>query len=473
MMSQEKGRAGRRGAALAVAFALGLALFVLVGAAFVLFKANADSQLHSSRRLRSLKAAEAGAMLAMHVLAAEPGLVEGIGPFALEMEGDSAQWIGLPGSGARVRVIVDPSNSSGGRDNGLVEIRSRGMVGGLTRDVVVRAAQDYPSRYILLCDEDLPRGLLTDGYHLDGPLHCNGKIHFSSSTPDSAGDPYVARASTTAEGGFHFADCGPARSPHPEGSAVWVRPYATLRQGRPYWSDRADSISFDLMRERFSDGIGALAPGEYVSLSRGGRLILDGEWAYLRRSPEEPADTIDIRGVSALVQQRSISPLYVKTRRRPESTLTIYSKGDIYIAGQVDGPTVSTGGPLALVTMGDIVIARDPDLYGQPDWPDPWDIETDRNLGVRAVLAAPAGRLRAQDPGSLPEMLRLSVTGSLTQRRFGRTGSFGSGYDLRLTYDRGLAGVHPPGFPPLGRWMMLSWRQDADYGNGSIDDDMF
>lgn len=456
-----------------MAFALGLALFVLVGAAFVLFKANADSQVHSSRRLRSLRAAEAGAMLAMHVMAAEPGMIEGIGPFELEMDGDSARWIELPGSGDRVRVVIDPSNSSGDRDNGLVEIRSRGMAGGQTRDVVVRAAQDYPSRYILLSCDDLPRGLLSDGYHLDGPLHCNGSIHFSSSTPDSAGDPYVARASTTEEGGFHFADCGRAGIPHPPGSTVWVRPYSILRQGRPYWSDCADSVSFDLIEERFQEAIASLPPDEVIAVSGGGRLILDGNWAYLKGSRDMPADTFDIRGVSALVQQRSISPLYIKTRRRPESALTIYSRGDIYIAGQVDGPTVSTGGPLALATMDDIVIARDPDLYGQPDWPEPWDIETDSNLGVRAVLAAPAGELRAQDPGALPEMLRLSITGSLTQKRFGRTGSFGSGYDLRLTYDRGLAGVHPPGFPPLGRWMMLSWRQDADYENGNIDDDMF
>ncbi|MFO7949262.1 MAG: hypothetical protein R6U36_02710 [Candidatus Fermentibacteraceae bacterium] len=464
---------GRRGAALAMAFALGMVLFVLVGAAFVLFRTNAESYSRSRRRLQSLKAAEAGAMLSMHALAAEPGLIEGLGPFRLEMEGDSAGWIELPGSGDRVRVVVDPSNSSGERDNGLVEIRSRGMSGGLTRDVVIRAAQDYPSRYILLCDDDLPRSLLTDGYHLDGPLHCNGRIHFSSSTPDSTGDPYVSRVSTTEEGGIYFADCGRASVPHPPGSAVWVRPYATLRQGRPYWSDCADSVSFGLLEERFLDNIGRPPQGEAISFSGGGRLLLDGEWAYLKGGPEEPADTMSLRGISILVHGSSFNPLYVKTRRRPESALTIYSRSDIYIAGQVDGPTVSTGGPLALVTMGDIVVARDPDLYGQTDWPDPWDIETDGNLGVRAVLAAPDGALRAQDPGALPRMRRLSVTGSLIQRRFGRTGSFGSGYDLRLTYDRGLAGVHPPGFPPLGRWMMLSWRQDADYGDGSMEDDMF
>lgn len=461
----------RRGAALAVVFTLGMVLFLLVGAAFVLFKANTDSFGHSRRRTRALRAAESGAMLAMHVLAAEPDLLGTGAVFALPMDGDSAGWIPIPGTGDRALVMVDPSNTTGGMENGLVEIRSRGRSGGQTRDVVVRAAEDYPSRYILLCDRSTPRGLLSDGYYLDGPLHCNGGIHFSSNSPDSSGDPYVARASTTAEGGFHFADCGRSALPHPEGSSVWVRPYSTLRQGRPFWTDQADSVSFETMRERFGRIFFRPPPGS-VRIT-GGRMIIDGTHIYLKRAETMRADTVDIRGVPLLLQDTGMSPLYVKTRRRPEQPLTILARGDIYIYGQVDGPTVSTGGPLALATMGDLVIAEDPELTGRQDWPEPWDVETDRNLSVRAVLAAPQGELRAKNPGLPRGTTRLAVTGSLTQRGFGRTGSAGNGYDLRLTYDRGLSGRHPPGFPPLGRWTMLSWRQDAEYGNEEIDDDMF
>jgi hypothetical protein len=462
---------GRRGAALAVVFTLGMVLFLLVGAAFVLFKANTDSFGHSRRRTRALRAAESGAMLAMHVLAAEPDLLASGAVFALPMDGDSAGWIPIPGTGDRALVMVDPSNASGGMENGLVEIRSRGRSAGQTRDVVIRAAEDFPSRYILLCDGGTPRGLLSDGYYLDGPLHCNGAIHFSSATPDSSGDPYVARASTTEEGGFHFSDCGRADSPHPEGSAVWVRPYSTLRQGRPFWTDQADSVSFEILRERF--GRVFLDPPTGSVRIGGGRMIIDGDLAYLKRAETMPAETLDIRGVPLLIQDTGMSPLYVKTSRRPDRALTILARGDIYIYGQVDGPTVSSGGPLALVTMGDLVIAEDPELAGRQDWPEPWDVETDRNLSVRAVLAAPQGKLRARNPGLPRQAARLTITGSLTQRDFGRTGSAARGYDLRLAYDRGLSGRHPPGFPPLGRWTMLSWRQDAEYGDEEIDDDMF
>ncbi|MBD3369212.1 hypothetical protein GF402_02485 [Candidatus Fermentibacteria bacterium] len=459
-----------RGVALAIVIIFGFVLAVLATVVLVFFQSNVSSYSFVKNRLKARIAAEAGAMLALHILEQDYDSAPQSGtPFHLP--GDSAQWVRLPESEDLAWVVVDPCNRNREDNLGAVEIRSRGMAGGMSRDVVMRACPDYASRYALMVDGDV-LDFFEDGRVVDGPVHANGRIEFSSLTPDSTNDPRVHAVSTTADGGFYLEGMGRIERPHPPGSNLWVRPYSHHVLGRPYWNDAVPEADFDRMVEYYRR-LEHNAAVDGTQITGGGRLLLDGDIALFKGGPAEPADTIPIAELDVLFVRNGSSPLYVKTLSEPSEPLSIVSNGSIYIAGLIETSSVSVGGPLALIAMRDVRVARDPEAYGQPDWPNPWNIDTDRGLLVKAVVAALGGSLEAEDPSHPNPSGRLSLVGGLIQRRFGILGIAGHGYELSISYDQVLASTRPPFFPSLGRWHMLSWEQDPDYGGRDIEQDMY
>ncbi|MBN1434542.1 hypothetical protein JW921_07265 [Candidatus Fermentibacterales bacterium] len=464
------GAAARRGAVLGIVVVLMFALAVLATAAFVLFRSNLRSGEWREDRVRAMMAAESGAALAMHYLGTLDVPPSDPEPFSLD--GDSLQWIEIPGSGGdKVWVVVDPFDQGMGPvNNGGVEIRSRGMSGESVRDVVVRACPDYPSRYARLVDRSLLSRPFVDGDVVDGPVHCNGPIGFASLSSDSAGDPYLSMVGTTVDGGFHFSGHGYSTSPHPEGSNVWVRPFAHHLQGKPYWDATADSIDFDGLRSYFEDLSGvAASQGSYLSGVR--RLLIDGSRIICSAGPESEPETLSLAGRDVVFVRGG--PVYVKTIDRLTTPLTLVVSGDLIIAGQLDAPGAGLGTPLGLVSLGDVQVARDPDLWGGTDWAFPWEIETEGHILVHATVAALGGSLRAESPGEPTPQRVLSIHGGLMEREAGRLGTSSGGFGLALGYDSGLQSVHPPRFPSLETWVMTSWMMDPDYGDRSIDDNMF
>lgn len=456
--------------ALAIVIVFGFVLAVLATAVLVFFRSNVSSYALIKNRIKARIAAEAGAMLALHTLERDYDAAPQSGaPFSLP--GDSAQWIRLPESGDRAWVVVDPNNRNREDNLGAVEIRSRGVVGNVSRDVVMHACPDYASRYALMVDEDI-RNFFEDGRVVDGPVHANGRIDFGSHTPDSTDDPWVHAVSTTTDGGFYMRGVGRIEQPHPPGSNLWVRPYSHHVRGRPYWNGSAPEADFDRMK-RYYQRLDRNASVSGAHISGGGRLLLDGDMALFKTRRAGPADTIPLGDTDVLFVRNGASPLYVKTLSRPSQPLSIVSNGSIYVAGLIESSSVSAGGPLALIALRDVIVARDPGAHGEPDWTSPWNIDTDRGLLVQAVVAALGGSLKAEDPSHPNPSCRLSLVGGLTQRRFGILGIAGHGYELSVTYDQVLAGTRPPFFPSLGRWHMISWQQDPDYGGRDMDEDMY
>lgn len=458
----------RRGAVLAIVAVLGGVLAILATAVFVIFNANLSSWEYRSGRVRAQLAAEAGVSLALHTL--ENGSEAPTGePFPLP--GDSAHWIGLPG-GDRVWVVLDPCDRNGlPMENGSVEIRARGWSGETWRDVAVRAVPDYPSRYSILTDRSIPRGIVYDGLRFDGSVHSNGEVHLASASPDSTDDPLMAEVSTTSEGGFVFEDAGRSSLPHPEGSRVWIRPYALHRQGRPFWDAAADSVDFERLADLFS-GLQAQASAGGTILPGARRMLLDGNRIITARDAGVPGDTIWLQEVD-LVYVAGSAPVLLKSVLPLTTPLTLVCAGPVGLMGPVQAGSAGSGSPVAIVSLSNIYIARDPGLYGQEDWPAPWDIQTDRHLAIQATLCAPRGVLSAEDPVACGNSYSFIVMGGLTAARIGMLGSPGSGYSLATAWDAGLQTIHPPHFPSLERWRPYSWAIDPDYGGRSIDENMF
>ncbi|MCK5787063.1 MAG: hypothetical protein KAH54_10975 [Candidatus Sabulitectum sp.] len=466
-------RKQQRGSALAMVVGVAAVLFALTGVVYTYFQMNARATLFEMNRIRAAEAAEAGVALALHHLSSMESLPEDGKPFLLQLEGDSSGWTGLSDH-TRFYVVIDPlSAMSGSGSNGAVEIRSRGLTGDVTRDIKLRAAPAYPSSYALLTDNGISDGYFIDGRVVNGPVHSNGVIHFSSYSPDSTDDPYALMISTTAGGGFSFAGGGYCDEPHPIGSSVWVQPYAMHRQGSPYWQVSAPEIDFVRMTEHFRGIVSGSLPSDAVHITAE-RILINGERLLYKEDENASESTMSLAGVNLIVVQNGFSPAMVKSIRRPNHPLTIIARYDLAIGGQIDGGVVGSGGPLGLVALGDIVIPVDPDESGGEDWSGLWKIETDRGFLVRACLVAPSGSLRAQTPFLPDQQSRLAVTGSLVERSMGRLSSGSGGYELGNTWDQGLGSVHPPYFPMLGRWNVYSWMMDPPEREGfEIDDDVY
>lgn len=459
------------GSALAVVIGVTAVLFVLTGVVYTYFQMNARTGLFKMNRVRAAMAAEAGTALALHHLSSMESIPQDGTPFVLRMEGDSAGWIRLPDCGS-FRVVIDPVNGlSGLCSNGAVELRSRGLSGDVTRDVELRAAPSYPSSYALLTDNGIPDGYFVDGRIVNGPVHSNGVIYFSSYSPDSTNDPYASMISTTGNGGFSFAGAGRSDLPHPEGSSIWVRPYTRHMQGDPYWRSTASEVDFVRMADHFRGIVTGSVHSDGVRINAE-RILIAGETLLFKLNQTAEEERLDLAGVNLIIVRNGFSSVMVKTLSRPDHPLTIIASNDMEIGGGIDGSATGSGGPLGLVALGNIIVPVDPDETGDSDWPGRWKIETNRGFLIRACLAAPSGSFKAAVPYIPSEQTRITVTGSLVEKRMGRFSSGNSGYYLGNTWEQGLGTLHPPYFPMLGRWNVFSWIIDPPEREGSqMEDD--
>ncbi len=461
-----------RGSVLATVVVIAAFLFLLTGVVYTYYRMNANTALYRMNRIRAQAAAESGIALAVHYLASLSRMPDTTEPFPVMMEGDSSGWTLLPW-GQRCQIVIDPINGSFGElANGAAEIRARGISGSQTRSIYARVSPSYSSSYALLTSQGISEGFFTDGRVVNGPVHSNGPIWFTSYSPDSTGDPYVEMVSTTSQGGFIFSSSGRSEVPHPEGSNTWVRPYARLSQGRPFWRTSAPPVDLGRLGEHFRRLSSSTVSQTTVSVNAP-RVIIDGDRLLYRTSETAPEEAVSIADADLIIIRNGFSSVILKTGARPGHPVTVLCPGDIHLGGQIDGGVPGSGGPMGIVSLGDIVIPADPDLTGTSDWPGRWQIETDGALMVRAALAIPYGDLQAQTPYLPSRMTRVTVSGSLTQVQMGRLSSANSGYELGISWDQGLGALHPPHFPMLGRWNVFSWLVDPpDQGDIDITDDL-
>ena len=459
-----------RGAVLAITLVLAIVLFILSTSLFVLFNANVNSYEYTFGRLKAITAAESGVSIALYQLAeGHEGTPVQTTPYSLP--GDSAQWINVPGSDEKVWIVIDPYDANSIPNIiGGAEIRCRGLYDNYTRDVSVRVSPDYPSRYAYLINHGIPAGMLCDGAFIDGPMHSNGTISFSSSSPDSSGDPFVASVSTSLDN-FYFASGGYSDVPHPEGSNIWVRPYNRHIQGTPYWETGADSLDFDLMFTWFRE-LQDEAAAQGGIIYNASRIIIRDNMLLIKNGIDDPVDTLITTGKD-LLYFVGARPVYIKSQGSPDNVFTFVSTGSIYISGSIQGPSNPDAGIISIVSLKDIVIAEDPGFSGGSDWPNPWKIETDGNLQLDCVLAAPKGCIRAENPGIPDPALRFTIHGGTILDDFGLVGIAGRGYQLRVAWNQALTNLHPPHYPSMGDWVISSWQQDPDYNGADIDENMF
>ncbi|MCK5116715.1 MAG: hypothetical protein KAR44_08950 [Candidatus Aegiribacteria sp.] len=463
----------RRGAALVLAFVVTLVMSLLVAAVYILFSDNVSTQKYAMDRIGARFTAEAGVRMAVNLLSLETELPVSTDPYY--MPDDSSGWITMQGVEGRALVVIDPRNnvSNPWAIRG-VELRGRGSVGSMTMDVITHYVPDAPSRYALLVDAAIPAGFFTDGRIVEGPVHCNGIIDFSSVSTDSTGDPFVEEVSTTTDGGFRFSGIGFSDVPHPDGSSVWVRPYRQHLAGSPTWDYSSMQVDFTRVSSYFS-GLLREASEMGTVVSGVKRIIIDGNTILMKSSDDGMITFLELEdGKNLVFILNGGMPVYIKSGQQISMPLTIVATGSVYIYGNIRGTVAGDNGPLAIVTLGDFIIPSDPSFTGGPDWSAPWNIQTESDLIAVAFLAAPSGELRSESVMYPTGEQNFEIYGGLMEKRMGRIGTGISGYHLAIEYDQGLKTVMPPYFPLLENWIITSWMEDPDYGeNGTIHDDHY
>lgn len=441
-------RGTSRGMALAMVIAVAAVMMILVQGAWAYFRSSVNTAVFRRDRMAAAYAAESGVNLALHHLAGLDPL-PGV-PFDIFPEG-----LDLP-DGSTVTVAVHPFPAGDpATSNGAAEIRSTGSYRSQEYRIIVRAVPRFLSGFALAVNGDIPSGFFTTGTMVDGPVHSNGTIHFDSFSPDSSDDPWLYEVSVTSRGGVCFSDVGMARVPHPEGSRTWVRPWPRHNRGRPSWRMNQEPVD---MQQAALDLRASLQGAVSVSASR---VLLDGSRAIFRRGIQSPPETLSLRGVNCIQLSGGYSGTVLKSLSPLAAPLTIFSAGDLVLGGSITGALAGAGGPLGLVSLGDIVIETDPDCIGGEDWESPWDIETDRSFMVRAFLAAPTGRFRPRSNTYPGNPARVAIHGGLATGMFSWTSSGSTGYTLGIAMDPGLVSRHPPGFPQVWKWTPVSWLMDV------------
>ena len=350
-----------------------------------------------------------------------PGEVLGEGTYSLHLERESS------GSTWSVRY----------------EVTSTGIVDGVDRQVRVVLENETFAQYLYFADE-MEEIWFISGDTLRGKVHTNGFIRI-------AGDPWFDKKVTTAQDEF----------------IMWGESWPTFAEGYelgvPEIPLPVTAAMIDGFESLADDG--GLAPGPLngrrakyeVVLGRSG---LSGYLTYrsyervsgsYQWSPWIDVDIGSTNGVAWFDEPVDVSGVL-------DGQLTIASSGDIRIVDDVtyagsspgQGPTPGGDDVLGLASARNVIVALTA--------PNMSDCE------IHAHMMALNSSFTAEDYGEGDPRGTLSIWGGLAQQKQGAVGMFNwsglvHGYQKDYHYDSNLLRMSPPGYPPTGKYILVSWEE--------------
>ncbi|MFO8183298.1 MAG: hypothetical protein R6U39_03920 [Candidatus Aegiribacteria sp.] len=507
-------RRSSRGSALVLVLVSAIVLSILVGALFVLFKSNVDTQRWAKERIQARFTAEAGLNMAVHMIMGGADVPQGELP--MQMLPETGSWHDLGDGLGWVQVWVDPDN-----DNDQVSSANAYEVRCLAK--VVSEDQDYyygiaslimPRNFAVYATflNGAPGGYFGDGYRFDGPFHANSQVMLYSSTPGRDDDPWFYSFSTTEDFYLYGTSSGElAYEPHYKN--LYMEPYERMLMGEPYFVLGAEEIPFGSDEVSWEGTYNAASSGGLVlnGLQDGTRMLLLEDTLLVKQSqfaPEERYYLGDLDNPVVWVNNMPTETVYLKTEEEypPEEHglpmgLTIGVNGTLAISGSIlynntDLTDPDNNNMLGLlVVYGDFVIAHDPQdaIPEEPDWVDGsderWCISTsDQNyerLKVYAVSMVLDGQFKLENVGTPDawdktewpndaidyEMLGGYIVNEEYITTYEDIGTGETwGYLTFVTYDPRLMSSHPPYFPQTGKWDTAYWDERPEMTDDSEDE---
>ena len=497
---------GRKGSALVVALITAVVLSILVGALFMLFKANVASYEWQKEDLQAMYTAEAGTRLATFMILDGTTVPQDTTTQFLPPSGNT--WFDLPGENlGETLVYVDPHH-----DNGQITSANAYGVRALGRIVANEDAYTYGMETLIMpenfarfsCFQNLgfQTGYYSDGYRFDGPFHSNGSINIFSENMTSLNDPYfysLSIARRTGGDGYYYGQsaAGGVLTTSPKIGNLEIQPYQRMLMGPPYFDMHADSIPYGPTEVNWqaaynaavsgglyfdaSSTLGELADGSRISISHDTLRILQSNGGpisvYACDSLVNPVVWIDNAPTDRIFirQYRPLMP-----NDGLDIPLTIGMNGDLYCSGNCEYSNTNIMDPnnndmLGLITVhGDIIIANDESYSGDPEWTNGFQILTDGSFNFDAVFMALDGDIHAEDyhhPDSLARSFE--ILGGYIAQNEGPTSTSSSGFEIVITYDTRLMTKNPPYFPSTGQWNTVFWEDRPDLDIHNIKEDRY
>ncbi|MBD3277302.1 MAG: hypothetical protein GF388_03295 [Candidatus Aegiribacteria sp.] len=504
---------GRRGSALVLAIITALVLTVLVGALFLLFQSNMAAYEWHKEELQCMYSAESGARLATYMILEGSDLPQTDTEQFLPESGPT--WFSLPGEDlGETLVYVDPH-----RQNAEITASNAYVVRALGRIVVEEEAYTFGMENMLMpenfsrfsCFQNLgfASGYYDDGYRFDGPFHSNGPINIWSGSVGSLNDPYfysLSIARRTGGDGYYYGQSqgGGTLTDQPAIGALTIQPIDRMLMGPPFFDMHADSIPYgssevnwEPVENAAKNGglyFGPEAPGP-SELPDGARLMIANDKLLVKRNStaavEEyilsdlanPVVWID-NGPNERVYLRQLAPDSIPSTGL-EGAYTIGMMGDLYLSGALKYQDTDIVNPnnddmLGIITVkGDIIMAYDPDAWGGPDWPEPWEIMMDAKFQYYAVLMSLDGVIEAEwypshSPYPASGDHTMELTGGYIAQTEGVTSSSGGGgFAIDIYYDTRLMSQNPPFFPSTGKWHEVFWKERPDLEEDDMGEDYY
>lgn len=504
-------RRSSRGSALVLVLVSAIVLSILVGALFVLFKSNVDTQRWTKERIQARFTAEAGLNMAVHMIMGGADVPQGDDP--LQMLPETGSWHFLNDDLGWVQVWVDPHN-----ENDQVSSANAYEVRCLAK--VVAEDQDY---FYGIASLVMPRnfavyatflngaadGYFGDGYRFDGPFHANSQVMLYSSTPDRDNDPWFYSFSTTEDYYLYGQSSGElAYEPHYKN--LYIEPYERMLMGEPYFVLGAEEIPFGSDEVTWEGTYNAALNGGLVlsGLQDSTRMLLLEDTLLVKQSQfalEQRYYLGDLDNPVVWVDNNPNQIVFLKTEEEypPEEHglpmgLTIGVNGTLAISGPIlynntDLTDPDNNNMLGLLVVhGDYVIAHDPDLTSDPDWKDGtderWCIKTGNKdydrLTVYAVVMVLDGKFMVEGIDQSPEPYPYDtwpsppidyemVGGYIVNEEYYTTFGSSYGYLTFVTYDPRLMSTHPPYFPQTGKWDTAYWDERPDMTDDPADEENY
>lgn len=497
----------RGGSALVLVMISAVVLTILVGALYMLFESNIQTQRWTNEQIQARCTAEAGANLSIYMLMGGIDVPEGTDAVRILPDSSSSdEWFDLGGELGWVQAWVDPHDRNVEMSAAKAyEVRVLSKV--VSEDQIISygiGTMIMPKNFAVFSTflneggggSDFYYG---DGYRFDGPVHTNTSINISSFSGGRDKDPWFYTLSMSDDEYYYYDGSSYTPTSAVQIGDLWIEPFEKMLMGEPYFTLGADTVAFGPSEVTWEAAYNAAASGGLLlsGLADGTRMILMDSTLLVLENELSAVVTYDLSSYTnpvVWIDNADNETVYLKGILTTSDTtglsmsLTIGVNGTLAMSGSLryrnrDLLDPDNDNMLGIIVKkGNFVIAEDPDnpgWTGSAEWGTPWTINTYNvaDLEFDGIVMVLDGLLQLEDVEFANRdhwpspRVALRFLGGIILNELGPLSyDFIYGYWHEVIYDPRLMTTHPPFYPQSGIWDTAYWEEKPFMTESDIGD---